>query len=347
MILECPSCQAKYKVDASLIPAQGKKVRCKKCQSIFKASQDGQTELLKSGAPPAPEPKPETKPQPQAAATVMIDSAQIQAMVANTGPVTRPETPAQVQVDQPQIQATPEPERKAATDFSSMGENSEEFTKPDFEMAGYGTVRMQTIQDPSAFATQGMPVQKMDPPKPPKTASFTDESPMFSEMDQFDFGIKPQAQEPEPQPDFTSNEQPEPEFDSNTIFSDTPVFDVETAPSEPVGFANIELEVPPEPVAPVAPSISPAPMPQAPAPHTFKAKIDQQIYPSLTLDVIERWVREGRLLETDEMALEHSQEFRRADTFPEIQGFFRQYFGNGGASKPAQKKGFFARLFGK
>ncbi|MCB1050232.1 MAG: zinc-ribbon domain-containing protein [Acidobacteria bacterium] len=364
MILECPSCSARYKVDASLIPVQGKKVRCKKCNSIFKADSEGNCELLEAGeaAPTKPEPE-KPKTQPAAAATVMIDSAQIQAMVAKGSKPPAPPVPQNVVVEQKPPQKAPvrdplaqlgdfEAPRKPATDFPEMGESSEEFTKPDWDApVGFGTVRMKTVEQPNNFSTQSMPVAKFEPPKPPAEAKNSEESPLFSELDQFDFGVSKKAEPPAPPQNelgdlsFGLDQEPEPEFESNTIMANTSFDEIKHDVPDPVGFADIETNFgPPAP----KPAASPAADPQPSAGPVFQARIEKQIYPRLSLDVVERWVREGRLLESDELAHQGSNDFQRADAYPEIKALFQQYYGKPKSSdKPAEKKGFFARLFGR
>ncbi|MHB1844002.1 MAG: zinc-ribbon domain-containing protein, partial [Deltaproteobacteria bacterium] len=61
MNLSCPSCQAKYSVDDSRLPATGLKMRCPKCATNFLVTKAGAAPLADaavplpaaSGAPPA------------------------------------------------------------------------------------------------------------------------------------------------------------------------------------------------------------------------------------------------------------------------------------------------------
>ncbi len=55
MIIECPSCSARFKVAGDKIKPSGSKVRCSKCKKVFRAMPDGTVSLKKaSKAPPKP-----------------------------------------------------------------------------------------------------------------------------------------------------------------------------------------------------------------------------------------------------------------------------------------------------
>lgn len=55
MIVKCPNCEAKYKLDPAKFTSPEPKIRCKKCNTVFKA-----VEETPAGATPAPEPKSST-----------------------------------------------------------------------------------------------------------------------------------------------------------------------------------------------------------------------------------------------------------------------------------------------
>jgi predicted Zn finger-like uncharacterized protein len=66
MILVCPNCAARYEVDGSKFPAEGRKVRCKKCGHVWHQSaqthDDERAEIeaaVFDGKAPEPEPEPE------------------------------------------------------------------------------------------------------------------------------------------------------------------------------------------------------------------------------------------------------------------------------------------------
>lgn len=78
----------------------------------------------------------------------------------------------------------------------------------------------------------------------------------------------------------------------------------------------------------------------------WQAWIDEEVYPDLTLETLERWVIEDRLLETDRLAPAGTEDFRRAEEVPEVAPFFAKYNKSGpsqAAAAPA-KKGFFGWL---
>jgi predicted Zn finger-like uncharacterized protein len=72
MILVCPSCAARYDVDGSKFPAEGRKVRCQKCGHVWhQAPEADQAEIEEAIFNPQPEPpeaelqpEPETEPEP-------------------------------------------------------------------------------------------------------------------------------------------------------------------------------------------------------------------------------------------------------------------------------------------
>ena len=74
-------------------------------------------------------------------------------------------------------------------------------------------------------------------------------------------------------------------------------------------------------------------------------KVDGTVYPKLTLDSVARWIQEGRLLETDEIAPEGTSDYRKAVEYPEIKPYFDQFFGSPAVQTEAKKKGFFGKLF--
>lgn len=52
MIISCPSCETQFRVDETLFPADGKKVRCSKCGHVWRAMLEGQPASL--AEPPEP-----------------------------------------------------------------------------------------------------------------------------------------------------------------------------------------------------------------------------------------------------------------------------------------------------
>ena len=70
MIVACPKCKARYKVDDAKIGDAGIKLRCSKCQTVFKVMKKAETppapEPVQTTAPPPP-PPPISQPAPQAA----------------------------------------------------------------------------------------------------------------------------------------------------------------------------------------------------------------------------------------------------------------------------------------
>jgi predicted Zn finger-like uncharacterized protein len=66
MILVCPSCAARYEVDGSKFPAEGRKVRCKKCGHVWhQAAEADRAEIEEAIFNPPPEPEPTIAPEPE------------------------------------------------------------------------------------------------------------------------------------------------------------------------------------------------------------------------------------------------------------------------------------------
>ena len=71
MILVCPNCAARYEVDGTQFPAEGRKVRCKKCGHVWhQAAEAGQAEIEETifNPPPESEPVPVAEPETEAEA---------------------------------------------------------------------------------------------------------------------------------------------------------------------------------------------------------------------------------------------------------------------------------------
>ncbi len=68
MIISCPSCTARFKVDADSIGSDGRVVKCSQCAHVWQARQeDDETESLaaaRAAAQPSPPPQPEPEPEP-------------------------------------------------------------------------------------------------------------------------------------------------------------------------------------------------------------------------------------------------------------------------------------------
>ena len=66
MSLVCPNCTARYEVDGTQFPAEGRKVRCKKCGHVWhQAAEAGQAEIEETIFNPPPESEPVVAPEPE------------------------------------------------------------------------------------------------------------------------------------------------------------------------------------------------------------------------------------------------------------------------------------------
>jgi len=90
MILVCPSCAARYEVDGSKFPPEGRKVRCKKCGHVWhQAPEADQAEIEEAifnpqpeAVAPAPDPEPEPEPRAEARAPVVEEADEEDEFVA-------------------------------------------------------------------------------------------------------------------------------------------------------------------------------------------------------------------------------------------------------------------------
>ncbi len=66
MIAACPKCQAKYRVDADRLSPEGARLRCAKCQAVFRVRAPAAPQPAPAAAPVQPAPTVSAPPQPQA-----------------------------------------------------------------------------------------------------------------------------------------------------------------------------------------------------------------------------------------------------------------------------------------
>jgi predicted Zn finger-like uncharacterized protein len=64
MIVTCPSCDAKYRVDAAALDARGGRAKCASCGHVWTVQDEALT-LSEPVSAPAPKPAPEPEPQPE------------------------------------------------------------------------------------------------------------------------------------------------------------------------------------------------------------------------------------------------------------------------------------------
>jgi len=68
MIVTCPNCEAKYRVNAEALSARGGKVKCANCAHVWVVEEEALT--LNEPVVPAPKPTPEPVPAPEPAPTI-------------------------------------------------------------------------------------------------------------------------------------------------------------------------------------------------------------------------------------------------------------------------------------
>lgn len=144
---------------------------------------------------------------------------------------------------------------------------------------------------------------------------------------------------PAPTDDFLSTNAPAPTDEQDDFLSaDTPDLGA--------SFSDTPVEEPGQSVF-ETPTPGSEPEPAATGP-LFSVKVEDTEYPNKSLEALDRWIHEGRLLETDLVAPTGSSDFQKAYDIPEIAAIFDRYFGQVSETSNdsgSEKKGFFAKLF--
>ncbi len=323
MIITCPNCSARYKVKDELVQTKGKRVKCKKCEAVFLTYPDRDA-VLESMPPSAPSVE---TPMPIAQATVKVDRSQLDKFLQNNA---MDGTQSTVKVD--------------PDNFKKFLDEQ----KPTASMAAGATVQVDRSQI-DAFL-------KGSQSAPSASETVQLDAATLSHMALGGPELNTAQTIAMPRPTFTDAAATAPLRSSAPATPQVPAFTKAEEPSFPsdeeLGIADDNFGAAPTPAS-TATSIEPpvASMPSAPqsapppaAEKMYQVQVEGQVYPNLPLDAIARWVREERLLEQDLVALNGTQDYRLAESYPEI----RRYFDELDASQPAPppaKKGFFARLF--
>jgi len=249
---------------------------------------------------------------------------------------------------QAEIASPPPPEEQVSFDLGEPPEKDFQFDAPSDDdpqesalKSELDEFRFELPEEPSPSETPDEPIQDE---LPDDSFAQPDEQDPFADL--AEPGMEPMAMPA--QDEGSSQDQEEGSASRDVGFPDietgelaAPEISQDTAPPEPS----------PEDIS-AMPSMD-APSEEPPTQEKFfQAKIDGTLYPKLTADVLERWIKEGRLLESDYLAIEGSGEFKPADQFDVVANLFVRYFGK--KEKPVQgtdakqkKKGFFARMFKK
>jgi len=368
MIITCPSCSARYKVKDGLITEKGKKVKCKKCGSVFVAYPHKDATPLAEAAPSA-EPKmpPTTKAdQPPPQATVRVDRSHLEALASQAAakdapgvkapkpagreaqPSEPPSSQATIQVDRSQIDAYvkqrltgpapvgPDPGEEASETNATIKIDTARLQAARFQKAAREETQAETpVGAPSAPPTEPSP--KTDAPISGDAAhadnffnqSGFDDSESGDRQSAFDF-------EAPPEPEFPSDEELGIDRDlSASSDREEAAFDFEPGGSEETATADDQAFFEDD----------------GGEETLYKVRVDGAVYPELSLASLARWIEEGRLLENDEVAVEGTDDYRRADQYPAVVPYFIKFYGSAASadeenagSASGQKKGLFSKL---
>ncbi|PIE89581.1 MAG: hypothetical protein CR997_10220 [Acidobacteria bacterium] len=327
MIITCPECKARYNVKDSLVAEKGKNVRCKKCKTAFRTYPDGTYKRLKI-KPKQQDQKPQKtevsdKLSTQAMSTtgivhstVRVDASALQEAIKKQF-----EDPSAGH-DKPLEPAPAKEEQPEDSGFSIGVEEPSNESGTENDPGGRLQGAFETHTGPTADSSSSQVEEdNMDP---------------LSDTGNFGFDItsvnESSLDEKEEVPSlFEETEEVESPFTSNL---DIPVQAVpEFQPLEP------EIEVP-----------DPDAEDDSSEDGVFDVSIDGTVYPNINLITLDRWIKEGRLLEKDQLSPSKQDQYAEAETYPEVKLIFQKYF-QSSQSKVKEgtkkKKGFFARLFGR
>lgn len=384
MIITCPHCSARYRVKDDMIPAKGKRIRCKKCSAVFVAYPD-KPEVLErkpeaatvEQKPVKPEPEPTTAP---AGATVKVDRSRLDqflkekqsAPAATPPPADQPSAASTVKIESDQYKqflqqqasqdvqagATVQVDRSQINAFlQSQGDGAEDGAT--VQMDNGATVQMSNDALSGLVENTAPTAPSISPPLDGATIKM-DSNALSGALEQA------AADNPDPtatkamptmQPQAPSQPTSPPSEGipnlSNETPADEPAFpsDEELGINQDDSFSDTSQETPPAPQTNELP-----PFPSASEPEqqdqevAYTALVEGSTYPNLKIDSIERWIREGRLLADDQLAVGDSQDFHPANSFADIAEIFARYDSQfsppSKEEQPAKKKGFFAKLFG-
>ncbi|MDJ0835010.1 MAG: zinc-ribbon domain-containing protein [Acidobacteriota bacterium] len=324
--------------------------------------------IMKQGAAqpaaPTPEPPPTAAPDGPPPSEDVFATQALPAFDPHAAPPPQPEEEPDVFATQAMSSFDPSAfSPEAAPAPPPEPEPEPEPTPPDSDV--FATQAMSSF-DPNALATPPEQPSFDAPSETPAPASFDpdtepsfqtsepsiDNEPSFDtapsinasgaeEPDFGDFGNLDSIAPPE-EPAFPSDHElgignePEPPVDQAAPTAELPTIEppAEQAQDAAADFGSFDDAVPAQ-----------AQEPAAPTEKLYQARVDGNVYPSLSLDSIARWIQEGRLLETDEIALHNADNYARADAYPEIKPYFDQFYGSQSGAQPVEKKGFFAKLF--
>lgn len=388
MVITCPECKARYKLKDELIPEKGKNVRCKKCKTAFRSFKDGTTRRLVQKPKPKP-PKTVAEEAPIAHSTVMVDASALQEAMkrqfqtsseaeapTDTTPPKEPERQSATDFSFNNLQDSDEFASLNVSESPSAPEPpqptpqapAEAFQTQAHPVMGFDQVPPQQEQDDSDSDLNLDDVLSGDPTAQPSGAmpssdpepTTDDEDPFadINESDGFSFENEERSNEKDPLTNSGNfgfdvgedSRQPEEPMQAASLFDSLD-------PEEKNPFAGPELDIPDEPsVAEESFSFEaevevPEPSEMAETVDAFDVTIDGTVYSKIDASTLERWIKEGRLLESDQVSPSGRAQYVNADAIPQLQSAFQKYF-NTGEPSPSQtqkkeKKGFFAKLFGR
>lgn len=118
MVIVCPECKTKFRVDPERIPETGTKVRCARCKHVFKATKPAEKPVFAAAVIETPPPE-AVEPQEQAAEETEEESFSFE---EPTGSLTA--EPVEEEFSYDQFRATEEEEQAAEETFTFSGDGA-------------------------------------------------------------------------------------------------------------------------------------------------------------------------------------------------------------------------------
>jgi len=382
MIITCPDCKARYNVKDNLIPEKGKNVRCKKCKTAFRAYTDGTSRRLKEKAKPA-EPAQANLASGSIGldsnlgmvhSTVRVDASAIQEAMKKQFPgfdesansVAAPEEPFTGSLETEQ--ATHQAESTNEQDFNEFAMPGTSEENQDQAIPGTEATNDEPVTSSFSESVPDDIDQGLDNALASQSQSAFDsemggnneseEEDPFSDVDEPFADHSSEVEEKDPLTDtgnfgFDIDQGNETSIDDESEEAPS-LFD---EPAEPETPFSMETEIPdsqPETFESMEPVIKVPDEDEVPSvggENLFDLSIDGTVYQNINLGTVERWIKEGRLLEKDRVSPGGLDQFETADSYPELSAIYKSYFKaetrGQDESHEEKKKGFFARLFGR
>jgi predicted Zn finger-like uncharacterized protein len=108
MIAACPGCSARYRIEPDRLRPEGVRLRCSRCEAVFRVSQPPVAAETAGGSPPASTP-PVPMPRPEASGEPAASLPRPEAPGESAASLPRPESPGEPAPSLPPPMSRPAP----------------------------------------------------------------------------------------------------------------------------------------------------------------------------------------------------------------------------------------------